>query len=76
MLTIEMSRDPANENVEFQLVGPGHCKTAFNGYRGIRDPIEGANVVVELLKAVKGKYKNAGFWETKGASLDLVEIPW
>jgi len=76
MLTIEMSRDPVNENVEFQLVGPGHCKTAFNGYRGTRDPIEGANVVVELLKAVKGKYKNAGFWETKGASLDLVEIPW
>jgi NAD(P)-dependent dehydrogenase (short-subunit alcohol dehydrogenase family) len=76
MLTVEMSRDPANKDVEFQLVSPGHCKTAFNGYRGTRDPVEGANVVVKLVKAEKGMYKNAGFWETKGASLDLVEIPW
>jgi len=76
MLTVEMSRLPANKAVEFQVVGPGHCKTAFNGYRGTRDPLEGANVIVELVKAEKGKYKNAGFWETKGVSLDLVEIPW
>ncbi|KAJ9609706.1 hypothetical protein H2200_006034 [Cladophialophora chaetospira] len=76
MLVIEMSRDPANKNVEFQLVGPGHCKTAFNGYRGTREPIEGANVVVELVKAAKGTYKTVGFWETKGSSLDLIEIPW
>ena len=76
MLTVEMSRIPANKDVEFQLAGPGHCKTAFNGYRGTRDPLEGANVVVELVKAEKGRNKNAGFWETKGASLDLVEIPW
>ena len=76
MLTVEMSRDPANKNVEFQLVSPGHCKTAFNGYRGTRDPLEGANVVVELVKAEKGKHKNCGFWETKGADLELVEIPW
>ena len=76
MLTVEMSRDPANKDVEFQLAGPGHCKTAFNGFRGTRDPLEGANVVVELVKSEKGTYRNAGFWETKGASLDLIEIPW
>ncbi len=76
MLTVEMSRDPANKDVEFHLVSPGHCKTAFNGYRGTRDPVESANVVVELVKAEKGQYKNAGFWETKGVSLDLAEIPW
>ncbi|KIW20231.1 hypothetical protein PV08_00806 [Exophiala spinifera] len=76
MLTIETSRQVENQNVEFQLVSPGHCKTAFNGYRGTRDPLEGANVVVELVVARKSKYKNAGFWETRGASMDLVEIPW
>jgi NAD(P)-dependent dehydrogenase (short-subunit alcohol dehydrogenase family) len=76
MLTVEMSRDPANKDVEFQLIAPGHCRTAFNGYRGTRDPLEGANVVVELVKAEKGRYKNAGFWETKGTSLELVEISW
>jgi NAD(P)-dependent dehydrogenase (short-subunit alcohol dehydrogenase family) len=76
MLTVEMSRDLGNQNVEFQMVSPGHCKTAFNGFRGTRDPVEGANVVVELVKAGRGKYKNCGFWETRGASLELVEIPW
>lgn len=76
MLTIEMSRDPANANVEFSLASPGHCKTALNGFRGSRDPLEGANVVVELVRAENGRYRNAGFWETTGGSLDLVEIPW
>jgi len=32
-LTVEMSRQEENQHVEFQLVSPGHCKTAFNGYR-------------------------------------------
>ncbi|KAJ9613681.1 uncharacterized protein PV06_00675 [Exophiala oligosperma] len=76
MLTIETSRQAENQKVEFQLVSPGHCKTAFNGYRGTRDPLEGANVVVGLIVAEKGRYKNACFWETKGANVDLVEIPW
>lgn len=77
MLTVEMSRDPLNKDLEFHLVSPGHCKTAFNGFRGTRDPLEGANVVVELVRNTeKGRFKNAGFWETKGASRDLVEIPW
>lgn len=76
MLTLEMSRDPANRDIEFSLASPGHCKTAFNGFRGTRDPLEGANVVVELVRAGKGRYKNAGFWETNGDSLDLVEVPW
>ncbi|KAK4942289.1 hypothetical protein LTR10_017895 [Elasticomyces elasticus] len=76
LLTVEMSRDAANKDVEFQLVSPGHCKTALNNYRGVRDPLEGANVVVGLVTAEKAQYKNAGFSETKGASMDLVEIPW
>lgn len=76
LLTVEMSRDAANKDVEFQLVSPGHCKTALNNYRGARDPLEGANVVVTLVAAEKGQYKSSGFWETKGASMELVEIPW
>jgi len=76
MLSIELSRDPANQHVEFSLASPGHCKTAFNGFRGKRDPLEGANVVVELVRAGKGRYRNAGFWETIGDSPALVEIPW
>ena len=76
MLTVEMSRDEKNRDVEFAVVSPGHCRTAFNGFRGTRDPLEGANVVVELVRSEKGKYKNAGFWETQGSDLALVEVLW
>ena len=75
-LSIEFGRDPANRDVHFAMASPGHCKTAFNGFRGTRDPLEGANVVVELARAERGHYKNVGFWETQGSSLELVEIPW
>ena len=75
-LTLEMAKFPENEGVQFQVVGPGHCKTEFNGYRGTRDPLEGANVVVELVNAEKGTVPNAGFWQTEGASKELVRIPW
>lgn len=75
-LTLEFSKDPRNENVSFQLVSPGHCRTQLNNYRGLRDPLEGADVVAELVLAKEGSIKNAGFWETVGASRELVEIPW
>ena len=75
-LTVEMARDEANKEVMFQMVGPGHCKTAFNGYRGTREPMEGANVVVECVVRPKEQLENAGFWETKGESRELVRIPW
>ena len=46
-LTLElMKQEPG---VKFYAANPGHCKTAFNGYRGQRDPLEGANVVVALV---------------------------
>jgi NAD(P)-dependent dehydrogenase (short-subunit alcohol dehydrogenase family) len=75
-LTLEMAKFPENEGVQFHVIGPGHCKTEFNGYRGTRDPLEGANVVVELVNAEKGTVPNAGFWQTEGASKELVRIPW
>lgn len=73
MLTLDMAREPGNENIEFQVASPGHCKTAFNGYRGTRDPSEGANVVVEL---VIGERRETRIWETAGVSRELNVIPW
>lgn len=72
-LTLQMSIETENSNVEFQIASPGHCKTAFNGYRGTRDPAEGAVVVVEL---AIGARKETRMWETTGASRDLEEVPW
>jgi NAD(P)-dependent dehydrogenase (short-subunit alcohol dehydrogenase family) len=75
-LTVEMSRYEENKGVVFQLVNPGHCKTEFNGYRGTRDPIEGAIVVVECVVRGKEELGNAEFWETKGDGRELVRVPW
>lgn len=73
MLTLDMAREPGNEDVEFQIASPGHCKTAFNGYRGSRDPSEGANVVVELVISERLETR---MWETVGKSRELNAIPW
>jgi len=51
-----------HSDVSFYAANPGHCRTAFNGYTGKKDPVEGARVVVELALAEKGVYGN-GFWE-------------
>lgn len=72
-LTLQMAIAPENAGVEFQVASPGHCRTAFNGYNGVRDPLEGANVVVEL---VTGQRKPTRCWETHGTSRDLIEVPW
>lgn len=52
-LTVEMQKtEDAREGggkVEFYAANPGHCKTAFNGYRGTKDPKDGAEVVVRLV---------------------------
>jgi NAD(P)-dependent dehydrogenase (short-subunit alcohol dehydrogenase family) len=52
-----------NQDVQFQVVLPVHRETEFNGYRRTRDPLEGgANVMVELVNAEKGRVPNARFW--------------
>lgn len=73
MLTLDMAREAENKDVEFQIASPGHCKTAFNGYRGTRDPDEGANVAVEL---VFGERRETRIWETIGTSKELKVVPW
>lgn len=45
---------------DFWAVNPGHCKTAFNGYRGAKDPLDGAEVVVQLVLAERGQWKASG----------------
>jgi NAD(P)-dependent dehydrogenase (short-subunit alcohol dehydrogenase family) len=75
-LIVGMVVAPENRGVEFQLVNPGHCKTAFNGYKGVRDPVsEGATAVVELLGREKGAVE-VGVWETKGRDAELLQVPW
>jgi len=70
---MDMARQKENESVEFQVANPGHCKTAFNGYRGTRDPEEGAIVIVEL---VVGKRRPLAVYQTEGSSRELHTLPW
>ena len=77
-LTVGMAVAEEKEGggVDFQLVNPGHCKTAFNGYKGLRDPVtEGVTAVVELLGKEKGVV-GLGVWETKGTGTELFQVPW
>ncbi len=60
--------------VEFWAANPGHCKTAFNGFRGKKDPIDGAEVVVQLVLAERGKWKKGAFWEFEEGGMR--EVPW
>ena len=50
-LTIEYAK--AEPGVRFYAASTGHCRTAFNGYRGTKHPLDGAKVVVELALADK-----------------------
>jgi NAD(P)-dependent dehydrogenase (short-subunit alcohol dehydrogenase family) len=61
----------------YQAVNPGHCKTALNGFRGQRDPVEGAKVVEEMITCERGKYE-VGFWEWEGdeESGEVQSVPW
>jgi NAD(P)-dependent dehydrogenase (short-subunit alcohol dehydrogenase family) len=70
-LTLEMGK--MYPGVKFYAANPGHCKTAFNGFKGKKDPIEGARVVVELALAEKGRYAS-GFWQFEDG--EMSEMEW
>ena len=72
-LTVEYAK--AEPDARFYAASPGHCKTAFNGFRGTKDPLDGAKVVVELALAEKGKYAN-GFWQLEGDDKEASPVPW
>lgn len=65
----------AEPRVKFYAATPGSCKTAFNGFRGIRDPLDGAKVFAELAFAPEGKYEG-GFWEMGGQDSETRTVPW
>ena len=74
-LTLEMGK--TYPEVRFECVNPGHCKTAFNGFRGARDPREGAEVVSLLVEQwLHGEGEGSGFWETVGDEGVLRSVPW
>lgn len=58
-LTVQYAK--AEPTLAFHAASPGHCKTAFNGFGGTKDLLDGAKVVVELVRAEKGNYEN-GLW--------------
>ncbi|KAF4945059.1 hypothetical protein FGADI_12215 [Fusarium gaditjirri] len=61
-------------NITFWAVSPGHCKTAFNGYKGRKDPLEGAEAVVRLLESTEGDIEPGTFWEYENGSFQ--QVPW
>lgn len=71
-LTIEQGK--SQSGVRFYAANPGHCRTAFNGFKGAREPLEGANVILSLVERA-GAVEN-GFYETVGDSLEIRRVPW
>ncbi|KAH8691631.1 hypothetical protein BGW36DRAFT_305552 [Talaromyces proteolyticus] len=75
MLTVEYAKIPENKDLIIQTVSPGHCKTAFNNYRGTKDPLDGAKVIVALLHSDTSMFGN-GFWQMEEGEDVPVKIPW
>ena len=67
---IELLKKVGEKGVKVYSVSPGHCKTEFNGWRGTKDPLDGARVVVELIEGDK----QSGFWEFEEGQLR--QVPW
>ncbi|KAI3576179.1 hypothetical protein IWW34DRAFT_701903 [Fusarium oxysporum f. sp. albedinis] len=76
MLHLQAAENHSNNgtNITFWAVSPGHCKTAFNGYKGRKDPLEGAEAVVRLLESTKGDIEPGTFWEYENGSFQ--QVPW
>lgn len=75
MVTVEYGKASENCSIVFQAVSPGHCKTAFNNYRGHKEPLDGAKVVVALLDGAAGRF-GSGFWQMEDGDLTPVRVPW
>ncbi|KAF5667266.1 short chain dehydrogenase reductase family [Fusarium heterosporum] len=76
MLHLQVAENHREEQprLTFWAVSPGHCKTAFNGYKGKKDPIEGAESIVKLLEAKKGDIEVGTFWEYEDGNFQ--QVPW
>jgi NAD(P)-dependent dehydrogenase (short-subunit alcohol dehydrogenase family) len=75
-LTIEMQKteDTERGNVKFYAANPGHCATALNGFRGTKDPKEGAEVVVRLVGMKGDEWKGGSFVEFEEGVMR--PVPW
>lgn len=62
------------DRISFWTVNPGHCKTGFNSYRGVKDPMEGAEVVVRLLTGRRGEITSGTSWEFEHGTFQ--QVPW
>ncbi|KAH7192871.1 uncharacterized protein B0J16DRAFT_333868 [Fusarium flagelliforme] len=71
--TAENHREDGRK-ITFWAVSPGHCSTAFNGYRGKKDPLEGAEAVVRLLETRKAEIEPGTFWEYEKDRFQ--QVPW
>lgn len=71
--TAENEREQGSR-ITFWIVSPGHCKTAFNNYRGKKNPLDGAEVIVRLLKTGEGEVAPGSFWEFEDG--ELRNVPW
>ncbi|UKZ76561.1 hypothetical protein TrVFT333_004268 [Trichoderma virens FT-333] len=49
----------SGEKITFWSVSPGHTKTAFNNFRGKKDPVDSAEAFVRLLESEKGAIEPA-----------------
>ncbi|KAK5624833.1 hypothetical protein RRF57_000549 [Xylaria bambusicola] len=68
MLTVQLQAaedgNAENDNkITYWVASPGYCKTGFNGFKGHKDPLEGAEVVLRLLKSNRGEIRGGTFWE-------------
>ncbi|KAI8711470.1 hypothetical protein NCS52_01410400 [Fusarium sp. LHS14.1] len=74
-LQLQLAEDSKEDpRITYWAVSPGHCKTAFNGYRGKKDPLEGAESVVRLLETKKGEVEAGTFWEYENSAFQ--QVPW
>lgn len=69
ILTLELEK--IWTNIQFYCASPGHCRTAFNNYKGKKDPLDGVKVIVELAVSENGKY-SPGFWEFENGTMTRV----
>ncbi|KAI1409186.1 hypothetical protein F5Y13DRAFT_193662 [Hypoxylon sp. FL1857] len=80
LVTIEFRnaeiREMANETdrITFWATNPGYCKTAFNNFRGFKDPLEGAEVTARLLESRRWEVPSGTFWEFEQGNFQ--QVPW
>ncbi|KAK1658991.1 hypothetical protein BDP55DRAFT_564022 [Colletotrichum godetiae] len=63
-----------DDKIVFWATSPGHCKTAFNGFRGSKEPVDGAEVFARLLESERDAIASGTFSEFEDGEFRLV--PW